>query len=1279
MAGHVDLFVDERRKRRRQKGQKGRSSNQLNQESNLLEAIGYSCTLFSDEVLAAYLDSEESLLPWIGDPELRIDRYDARHLLTDVSSLRKGQAEVRHFGKEDEDEEALDRERYFDLENAPGTAEYLEELEEEDRKRQKVDGAAYKSVGFSYGETPEPARDEAASAAAPEPLSTEADATESFQPSYPVPTELLERMPASQKHHQVMLHTAKFVRTHGGQTEIILRVKQGSNPTFSFLMPEDPLHPFFHFMVENYERLAQAMQSKPQGETSETKERDAVSLVAAAYGEDDKDESEGEEGAQPSEEGEGGPKPSEEVEEAVQTSGEGWGAIQPSGEGREHEREDGNGTEGGDEATKGQGLFEDGQERGSLEERSVRTQDCDASAGDGLKEGPSEGGTPVQSSCGARETTSHSSEALENTDVQVETPDRPAEQVLSEAGEKGKAAAGPSAPAVRFAIAKNPPLAAVRKIKSEAPVSGVEKGSEASSGAGRKGSELLDDSVVDQPSKEEGKPSLASGVKEPQAAGVNEPLAAGVNGLPPSGVTEPLPAAVNEPLAVGVNEPPLQTKRVIEKMVEFIARNGRQFEEVVRKKDEGEGRFPFLAPGDSYHGYYASLLDEVLRKKGLETVEPTVEQQPGAGASLPDSAAETLPPLATAEPPNHNRGASSKSEIDPSESTQGGSGEHKQTELLFFGETKEEDVYAQSGRPAGLGADAVRAAVLAATRTASFGSHTELKGLENRVRKRGASPIASDGQETKGAKRSKPAGLGIDAVRAAVLQATRTPSPSVSANRVANGPPEVKPSGLGIDAVRAAVMKATWGKAFEDQDGLQERAETAVGAEVSPMPPLGAKEGGLSPGRLDASTSGGLALVGQRRASLTGSLNHETLSEKAAVEAARTAAAAAAGEADSSDARLTAAEKKRAERLKRAKMFAAMLGGRVGAESSSLGGSGAGERLGLSGSGVIGAIARDGSADVSRDVGPGGAAEEAAEAEAAGETGEAAKQKEVGLRGSEKGSLESPREEGEVVGEGELRKRVAGEDRGEGEQTERRQKRDCRHRGDDYTGSWKEEDGEERRRRRKERRERKARGEAGRNGSVGGEELEVGGSGKDVEGEERRRRKRHRDREGRREREETPEEGEIRGEEPRDGGTDRYRSRRGEEERGGLSRERIDEQDRALSGSERPREAGKAGRDAGERRGEKERDTWGTGTGSAEVSQADVVAGKRAPGNRPDKLGLRGRGEEAATGLIVNREVEGRLDETESVLQREAKSGADSHIDVPESVRAKVRAMLGLS
>ena len=48
--------------------------------------------------------------------------------------------------------------------------------------------------------------------------------------------------PPSEKVHQIIARTALFVSQHGGQSEIVLRVKQGSNPTFGFLMPDHHLH-----------------------------------------------------------------------------------------------------------------------------------------------------------------------------------------------------------------------------------------------------------------------------------------------------------------------------------------------------------------------------------------------------------------------------------------------------------------------------------------------------------------------------------------------------------------------------------------------------------------------------------------------------------------------------------------------------------------------------------------------------------------------------------------------------------------------------------------------------------------------------------------------------------------------------------------------------------------------------------------------------------------------------------------------------------------------------
>lgn len=48
---------------------------------------------------------------------------------------------------------------------------------------------------------------------------------------------------------QIMMQTAKFVRESGGHSELVLRVRQASNPNFAFLRPDDPRQPYFQWLV----------------------------------------------------------------------------------------------------------------------------------------------------------------------------------------------------------------------------------------------------------------------------------------------------------------------------------------------------------------------------------------------------------------------------------------------------------------------------------------------------------------------------------------------------------------------------------------------------------------------------------------------------------------------------------------------------------------------------------------------------------------------------------------------------------------------------------------------------------------------------------------------------------------------------------------------------------------------------------------------------------------------------------------------------------------------
>ncbi|XP_073159343.1 uncharacterized protein [Henckelia pumila] len=113
-----------------------------------------------------------------------------------------------------------------------------------------------------------------------------------FTPPFPIPGTLLQSLPPTEKVHQIIARTAMFVSKHGGQSEIILRVKQGDNPTFGFLMPDHHLHSYFRFLVEHPELLQSDHSGKSQGEVKDVYGEHhntngvggALSLLGSAYG-----------------------------------------------------------------------------------------------------------------------------------------------------------------------------------------------------------------------------------------------------------------------------------------------------------------------------------------------------------------------------------------------------------------------------------------------------------------------------------------------------------------------------------------------------------------------------------------------------------------------------------------------------------------------------------------------------------------------------------------------------------------------------------------------------------------------------------------------------------------------------------------------------------------------------------------------------------------------------------------------------------------------------------
>lgn len=83
-----------------------------------------------------------------------------------------------------------------------------------------------------------------------------------------------------------------FVSKNGGQSEIILRVKQGDNPTFGFLMPDHHLHAYFKYLVDHPELMHTEFDEKSQDKMKKAgNEHDnlnsvggALSLLGSVYG-----------------------------------------------------------------------------------------------------------------------------------------------------------------------------------------------------------------------------------------------------------------------------------------------------------------------------------------------------------------------------------------------------------------------------------------------------------------------------------------------------------------------------------------------------------------------------------------------------------------------------------------------------------------------------------------------------------------------------------------------------------------------------------------------------------------------------------------------------------------------------------------------------------------------------------------------------------------------------------------------------------------------------------
>ncbi|CEG68647.1 hypothetical protein RMATCC62417_04864 [Rhizopus microsporus] len=151
--------------KRRAERRRAYHESRLGDPQQLLRVIGSSLKLYPDAEQFYYHENPENLMPWLGNPDIKIDRFDGRSLLDSVPEPVQGLKE------DNEDTDELNFERYRDLIEAErlniNEADQLAQVEEEwtkllDRHQAKlalIDKSSKESktrsnaIGFDYGTT----------------------------------------------------------------------------------------------------------------------------------------------------------------------------------------------------------------------------------------------------------------------------------------------------------------------------------------------------------------------------------------------------------------------------------------------------------------------------------------------------------------------------------------------------------------------------------------------------------------------------------------------------------------------------------------------------------------------------------------------------------------------------------------------------------------------------------------------------------------------------------------------------------------------------------------------------------------------------------------------------------------------------------------------------------------------------------------------------------------------------------------------------------------------
>ncbi|XP_054279710.1 protein suppressor of white apricot isoform X2 [Macrosteles quadrilineatus] len=209
-------------------------------ETDLL-VFGYACKVFRDDEKALEMDQGKHLIPWMGDETLKIDRYDARGHLSEVSQFEATNQDYVLTAEERRIEQICDEERYRALHHNEEEQEMYQEEELKRLKQALSSDKEYGQVAYQYENDKPP------------PTNTEPDSnTEEEEPFTPNPTLFIPAdmtLPSTVKENQIIEKTAAHIASHGSQVEILIKTRQANNQKLNFLHVGSPLNPYYNFIL----------------------------------------------------------------------------------------------------------------------------------------------------------------------------------------------------------------------------------------------------------------------------------------------------------------------------------------------------------------------------------------------------------------------------------------------------------------------------------------------------------------------------------------------------------------------------------------------------------------------------------------------------------------------------------------------------------------------------------------------------------------------------------------------------------------------------------------------------------------------------------------------------------------------------------------------------------------------------------------------------------------------------------------------------------------------